>query len=371
MVLNIYGEKIMKDLFILVLFALGCCGFLALSLGAQTTTPPFKEKEITFKVGDIALAGTLTIPDSPGPHAAIILVAGGDPDERDAAVGNFKFFKLVAHHFAEKGLAVLRFDDRGVGKSGGKHVWQYTVEDYSDDILAAVKFLKEQKNVNPEKIGLCAHCGGALSSLMAVSRSKEIAFMIALAPPVTRGDETFKLCRKYYFEDLKKSPEEIDETMKLEERIQQTARSGKGFDELEAFIKKKARRDFDKLPEEQRKPFKDFDAYFAATYDGAMVKVIRTPFYRYMLDYDPIPFIEKITCPILVLYGGADIFALPEIHKDKFADTLKKAGNKDYTIKVIPKADHIFTENWGVNGTFVPGFLETMSDWLVGAAGRR
>lgn len=77
------------------------------------TEEPYIEEEVRFQVGDITLAGTLTLPSGARPKPAVILISGGRADDRDATSGKFKPFRLLADHLASEGIAVLRYDDRG------------------------------------------------------------------------------------------------------------------------------------------------------------------------------------------------------------------------------------------------------------------
>ncbi len=334
------------------------------SLRSRDESPPYSEEDVVFKVGDIPLAGTLTMPRTPGPHPAVVLIAGGEPDDRDAAVGPFKPFKILARYLAPRGIAVLRYDDRGVGKSGGKHTWQYTVEDTADDVSAAVRFLKSHKAVDSKQIGLCGHCGGGVAGLLAASRSRDISFFVVLATPLTTGDLIFEQARKGFLESMNKSPTEIEAALRLEKRIQEVVRSGKGMEELKADIIKNARSDFEKLPADQKKHFKDFDTYFAATYDGQFITVIQTPYYRHFIDYDPLPSLKKVRCPLLILFGGADPFVPAAQHEKTYIEVLKETGHADYVLATVPKANHVFAVDW-TSGKFVPGFLKSVSHWLL------
>lgn len=113
--------KILKVLFVLTLIILA----LPLSdIAAKQDQRPYREENVTFHVGDITLAGTLTIPNETGRHSVVILISGSNADNRDAQVGEFRPFHIIADHLSRKGVVVLRYDDRGMGESTGKHTWQ-------------------------------------------------------------------------------------------------------------------------------------------------------------------------------------------------------------------------------------------------------
>ena len=95
---------------------------------AQVSNLMLFEENVRFKVDDVILSGTLTQPENEGPNPAVVLVSGSWYDNRDAEYDGFKPFQILAEHLAENGIAVLRYDDRGIGESTGKHTWQYTIE---------------------------------------------------------------------------------------------------------------------------------------------------------------------------------------------------------------------------------------------------
>ena len=99
------------------------------------------EKEITFKSCGLTLSGTLTLPAKGGKFPCIILISGVYPDTRDAEVLDFKSFKVLSDHFLKNGYATFRYDDRGVGRSEGKHTWQYTAFELADDVTSAYQYL--------------------------------------------------------------------------------------------------------------------------------------------------------------------------------------------------------------------------------------
>ena len=113
--------KVSKVFFVLTLIILT----LPVSTSAaKQDQRPYREENVTFHVGDITLAGTLTIPNETGRHSVVILISGGNADNRDAQVGEFRPFHIIADHLSRKGVVVLRYDDRGMGESTGKHTWQ-------------------------------------------------------------------------------------------------------------------------------------------------------------------------------------------------------------------------------------------------------
>ena len=154
-----------------------------LSIGAETvvlgrtpnkSTPyPYTEEEVAFhnKEDRVRLAGTLSLPFTNGPVPAVVLCSGFGPQDRDADLFGHKLFVALARHLVQHGIAVLRVDDRGVGKSTGNFN-EATSADFARDALAAIDYLKTRKEIVREQIGLLGHGEGGLVAPMAAEQSR-------------------------------------------------------------------------------------------------------------------------------------------------------------------------------------------------------
>jgi hypothetical protein len=134
---------------------------------------PYKEEELTFPnpKAKISLAGTLTLPSGPGPFPAAILLSGSGPHDRDESLVGHHSFLVLADHLTRKGIAVLRFDKRGVGKSTGDYA-NATMEDFTGDAEAALAYLKTRKEIDATKTGLIGHSEGGLIAPMVATHSQ-------------------------------------------------------------------------------------------------------------------------------------------------------------------------------------------------------
>src|SRR5580658_2525951 len=151
---------------------------------------PYDEEDVFYdnpRSGN-KLAGTLTLPRSPGPHPAVLLITGSGPQDRDEALLGHRPFLVISDYLTRRGIAVLRVDDRGVGKSTGKFAEATTV-DFAADARASVDFLKVRKDIDPKQIGLIGHSEGGIIAPMLASESSDIAFIVMLAGPGVTGEE--------------------------------------------------------------------------------------------------------------------------------------------------------------------------------------
>ena len=134
------------------------------------------------------LAGTLTMPPGVGRlrHPAIVLVTGSGQIERDETVAGIPIFAQLAGSLAQEGFVVLRYDKRGIGQSGGRSE-RATLQDYADDLIAAVKWLAKRKDVDPRRIAVAGHSEGGAVAMLAAAREKKISALVLIAAPGTLG----------------------------------------------------------------------------------------------------------------------------------------------------------------------------------------
>jgi uncharacterized protein len=171
----------------------------------QTPQEPFlyysKEVLIENEIDKIKLAGTLTLPDSVGKYPVVVLITGSGPQDRDETIFGHKPFLVISDHLTKKGIGVLRFDDRGVGKSTG-NFHSSTTADFANDVRSCIQFLKKQKNVRTDKIGLIGHSEGGIIATMVAASNKDIANVVLLAGSGISGEEIIYAQTEKMFQDL-------------------------------------------------------------------------------------------------------------------------------------------------------------------------
>jgi hypothetical protein len=152
----------------------------------QTPQPPFayKSLDVNFsnKNNSIKFGATLTLPDTSGSvkYPAVLLISGSGAQDRDGTILGHKSFAIMADHLTKKGFAVLRVDDRGVGKTTGNHKAS-TSADFADDAEAAVDFLQANKWIDANYVGLIGHSEGGMIAPLLASKRKDIKMIVLLA----------------------------------------------------------------------------------------------------------------------------------------------------------------------------------------------
>jgi fermentation-respiration switch protein FrsA (DUF1100 family) len=105
----------------------------------------------------------------------------------------------------------------------------------------------------------------------------------------------------------------------------------------------------------------------------AQIAALQSPWMQFFLAHDPATVLEKVTVPVLAVFGGLDLQVPAEENRAAIEKALERGGNKDGTVKLFPDANHLFqkavtgspTEYAALPPEFVPGFLDTIGDWIL------
>ncbi len=329
------------------------------------------QEEVVFSNKDVTLAGTLTLPRTSGRHPAVVLLHGSGPLNRDQEVFGMKYFRIIADHFTRRGVAVLRYDSRGVGGSSGTP-YQFILTDVAEDALAAIRFLKTRKDINPAQIGLCGQSQGAVVAPLAASRSEDVAFIICLAGFGIPGEESYIAQITAIARADGASEQDIEGQVENLKRIISLIRKEANEAEIRPLITMMLTNQLVSMSQKSEKETKEDNEAVDAHVD-CVLSLYKSSWFRFFIDYDPKPALEQVMCPVLFVFGELDTQVPVEVNRMAIWDVLKKSGNNDYTLKTIPKANHGFqsantgspSEYMSLEKKFVPGFLEFMSDWVL------
>ena len=337
----------------------------------QEPQPPFpySQKEVVFKnysAGGIELAGTLTMPKEGGTFPVVVLITGSGPQNRDEELLGHKPFFVLADYLTHHGIAVLRYDDRGVGKSGGKFSLA-TTHDFATDASAAVDFLKTLPNIDTSKIGLIGHSEGGIIAPIVASERKDIAFIVLMAGPGLPGEKIILAQTALISRASGVDEKDISETISLDEKAFKILRKNSNIEVSSAKIRKMLT-DLEKKQKREKT-----DTTKGESTIESQVKSLTSPWFMYFLFFDPMTVLTKVKCPLLAINGEKDMQVPPKENLEAIEKAMIMGGNSKYTIEMIPGVNHLFqtaptgnpSEYAKIEETMAPFVLDRISGWII------
>lgn len=326
---------------------------------------PYKLMDAEFRnyKADISLAGTITYPSDTGSYPAVVLVSGSGPQNRDEEIMGHKPFAVLADYLTRKGIAVLRYDDRGVAKSGGSYAGA-TSADFGDDAEAGVEYLKTLDFVNPSKIGIIGHSEGGLIAFMLAARLNDLAFIVSMAGPGTSGRRIIE-DQTEYISRLSGVPEvTIKESYLVNSLI---------YDIMED--KEDSSTGINRIKDTVSAYYSDLG------YDekiinqivnniGNSISLSTYNWLRYFIMTEPQDYLKMIKCPVLAINGSKDSQVLADINIEGIRSGLENNENAD--IRIYPGLNHLFqqcetgllNEYSQIDETISPEVLNDIAGWI-------
>jgi len=306
-----------------------------------------KHEDVSFSSGNIRLAGTLISPNTSAKHPAIILVHGSGAENREYMLPWARF--LVRH-----GMTVLGYDKRGVGASTGD--WNTaSFDDLAGDVVAAFAYLKTRPDIDTRQIGLLGVSQAGWIMPLAAVRANDIAFLISISGAGISPAETTIDQARNEMTMTGMPPQMVDQIIGVLKLQYAYARTGDGWEEYLAARAKVAAQmgtPPDTIPGTQDHPYWQF--------------------IRRLYFYDPAPTLRDLRVPTLAIFGELDNNIVAEKNKAAWEAALKLGGNPDYTLQILPKANHMqWDAKVGSNAEmrslrgFVPAYFTTIQDWLA------
>jgi dienelactone hydrolase len=259
---------------------------------------PYSAEDVEVRASAThTLAGTLTLPtDRGGPYPAVVVVTGSGPQERDGTyLGTYRPFRQIADGLSRHGIAVLRLDDRGVGRSTGRFTLANSA-DFADDVRSALSYLRQRPEIDPSRLGLIGESEGGLIASMVAATDPDLRALILMGTPSRTGRNLIDSQVRYRLEHDGAVPE---------------AKRDSVVNDIEARNERLAR---------------------------------VLPWLRFILDYDPIPTATKVTTPVLILHGDSDRQVTPN-QAEELGVALRAGGNRDVSIRIFPHLNHLFLQD--------------------------
>jgi len=332
----------------------------------QTPKAPFsyRQQKVQFQGpnDEVMLAGTLTIP-AKGAKAAVVLVSGSGPQDRDETILGHKPFWVIADHFAKHGIATLRYDDRGVALSTGKFSTGTSL-DFADDAEAALEFLATHPDLSKVPLGLCGHSEGGLLAPIIAARNEAVTFIVLLAAPGVNGEKIIMSQTPLLMRAQGVDETLIDQQSQIQGIVLEMLRET-GQVDAELLIPRVRAILGDSVSDDE--------------IDG-LVKMITsslakspTIWLRTFLTLDPATALRKVDCAVLALNGSKDLQVDPSLNLPKIEAALESGGNDLVEAIVYNDLNHLFQkcktgsplEYAEIEETFNQAPLQKMTDWIL------
>jgi len=329
---------------------------------------PYEIREVSYQneKEDISLSATLTLPEGEGPFPALILITGSGPQDRDGSMFQHKPFWVIADAMGRKGIAVLRYDERGVGKSEGDF-GEATSEDFATDVQAGIDYLLGVEKVDPQQLGLIGHSEGGLIAPMVAAADPRVKFVITLAGPALPSTELLPLQQRTMLKRSGIADSSIQKASNLQQQMFDVVLNNADVD--------KAREILDANIDTYLEPFSTQEKTMLGLNENtldAQVKGLTSPWMGFFLKVDPRDYLKQLDIPLLAIYAGKDFQVPAEENLEAFKPLVEK--KPQFVSKTYPGLNHLFqeaetglmTEYGQLTETFSNKVILDMIEWIKG-----
>ncbi len=328
---------------------------------------PYTVRDVTIEHPDgHTLAGTLTIPAGQGPFTAAVLITGSGPQDRDETIVGHKPFFVIADYLARNGIAVLRCDDRGTGKSSGTFEGA-TTADFATDTLAAMQYLASVQDIDPRRVGLIGHSEGGIIAPMVAGLTDDVDFMVLLAGTGVPGGELLLVQAELIAKAAGHNAVVMAAQRAQQERLFELIRQGLNEEQLQQELRP--------VIEAQLEMAGLEGEMLHEAVEAQMAQVV-SPWMRYFITFDPRPALTRVKCPVLALNGTLDL----QVYHDQNLPEILKAiasGGGDVTIRRYEGLNHLFqpaetgalSEYGSIETTFDEAVMRDIVAWIHRKAG--
>ena len=330
-------------------------------------TPPYREVEVVFGAAlpalpllpSLPLGGELTVPPGAGPFPAVVLLSDAGPHDRDGTTEGFALLGRLADYLTRRGIAVLRFDDRGVGKSAGPMAEQ-TLNELAIDARGALNYLRTRPEIDQARLGLIGHGEGGNVALLMASQPEPPAFVVTMAAAGLPGAQLLLQQRATQLRAAGATGSQLAAALRTEQAIFEAIRVSADDAQAQATVAGLLR---------QRNPALSEAVAQAAATGMSSGRL------RHLLTLNPVARLTGVSCPVLLLHGSADLSA----EADANLAALSKAlllNKKNVEVRKLPGLNHLFQPEAGkwpvINGlrqpTLSPEAEEIIRGWIVARA---
>ncbi len=321
---------------------------------------PYHSEEVRFenRKAGITLAGTFTRQQEGKNFPVAILVTGSGGQNRNEEILNHRPFLVLSDYLTRHGIAVLRYDDRGIGESTGDYP-KANLDDFTSDAASAIGYLKTRKDIDPKKIGIIGHSeGGTIAFTLAGERSNCLAFIVSMAGMSIPGDSLMQMQRS-----LTGKTSGVPDAVIAQNEVVLVHINDLIQKHPAEYIRQNMDQLIDSLlPESQRN-----NQEFRNGYRQGITQLM-SPELQSLMNCNPAESLKRIKCPVLALNGDKDLQVPADINLDR----VKALVKGPVTLRKYPGLNHLFqhcttgliTEYEKIEETIAPEVLEDISSWI-------
>lgn len=343
----------------------------------QTPKPPFDytSEEVAFgnAANTMHFGGTLTKPKAGNQHPAIIIISGSGTQDRDGTLFDHKPYWVMADYLSNNGFAVLRVDDRGIGKSSAGDIANVTSAVLSVDVEAALDYLLSRQDIDPKRIVLVGHSEGGIIAPMVAARRKEVAALILWGAPAIGGNEINILQNAYALKQAGIDSVAVTSFKNLHKQVLDIF-SGTSSEELNTKVAAIYTRWKELQSAETLKALSvSGDNIVGTNVYRLYHSLYDIPWMRFFIGYNPVDDLKKVKAPVLGIIGSKDTQVDADSNLKLISETLNGAGNKKVTVMRLKDLNHLLqtavtgdvAEYKNISETIAPSALVVMLEWLL------
>ena len=326
---------------------------------------PYATEDVRFASGadpGPTLAGTFSYPEASDSVPAVVLVSGSGPQTRTGEAMGHETLTVLADYLTRQGIAVLRYDERGQGESGGI-LQGATTPMLSDDVRGALSYLEARSEVDARRIGIVGHSeGGLIAGYLAARHPEQVDFLVMLGSPGVPGDAVLRDQLAASAERAGAQGARVDAQLQAQQRafdiVTQDADSAAVADELRTFIT-------------------ETSGISQGARIDREIRSLTDPWFRFFVRYDPTTDLQQLTQPVLALLGARDQQVRPGLNAEPLEAALRTAPTDAYDVVVLSKINHLFqTADTGapaeyarIEQTMAPEVLDRIAAWILDRSG--
>lgn len=326
---------------------------------------PYETEEVSYENSGqaIKLAGTLTLPPGDGPFPVAITISGSGASDRDGTHFDHKPYLVIADYLTRQGIAVLRFDDRGVGESTGEYS-RATSADFATDVGAGVEFLMKHPKIDADRIGLIGHSEGGMIAPMVAADRDDVHFVVLLAGTGVNGGVILKSQSTAMMEASGESDENLAANREYHDAILSLLEETPDMphDQIDSASKAYV----DAIEDEPTRQFLEPVA-------NQLVAMLKSRWVRYFVRHDPATTLAEVECHVLAMNGEKDLQVLCDLNLDPIEKALQEGSPASFEVVRLANMNHMFQETDGsgmpseygtIEETFSPKALKIIGDWV-------